>query len=101
MASNTSQHTVIAAAAEETAAERYQRDYAQQGKFTVPEPGIPDDRADRSLHQQDAERSSRRYVDINTGDSATGHHDDDTDALFIEGKKTRENDSQHKPATPA
>lgn len=94
--SNTSQHTVIAAQPEESAASRYNRDVAQQGKFTVPEPGIPDDRADRELHQQDEERSSRRYVDYATGDSATGHQDDDTDELIVEAKKDRSNDSQFK-----
>lgn len=100
MASNTSQHVAFAAPAEETAAERYDRDYAQQGKFTVPEPGIPDDRADRSLHQQDTERSSRRYVNYDTGESATGHQNDAVDDHIAAAKQDRSNDSQFKPATP-
>ena len=95
--SNTSQFVHIPAQPDETAAERYQRDIAQMGTVTVPERGsIADDRADRVLHQQDEERSSRRYVDYATGDSATGHQDDDTDALITAAKEDRSNDSQFK-----
>lgn len=91
MASNTSQPTVYPAPADETAAERYNRDIAQMGKTTVPEPGIADDRADRLIGQQDAERTSRLYVDYDTGESATGKQDDATDELITEGKKDRSN----------
>jgi len=95
--SNSSQFTVIAAQPEETAASRYNRDIAQQGTVTVPESNsIPDDRADRYIHQQDEERSSRRYVDVATGVSATGHQDDATDELYEATKEDRSNDSAFK-----
>lgn len=99
--SNTSQFEVYPAPADETPAQRYNRDYAQMGKTTVPEPGIPDDRADRQLHQQDEERSSRLYVDYATGDSATGHDDAATDDLIARAKQDRSNTSLFETVTPA
>lgn len=91
MANNTSQATVYAAPADETAAERYDRDIAQMGTETVPEPGIADDRADRLIGQQNEERTSRLYVDYDSGTSATGAQNDDTDALIQQAKKDHSN----------
>lgn len=68
----------------ESAASRYDRDYAHMGTKTVPEPGTDDDRAERQLHRQHPERSSREYVDWRTGVSATGHSDPETTAKFAE-----------------
>lgn len=66
----------------ETAAERFDRDYLHMGTTTVPAPGEPDDRKDRQLDNQSAERQARLYVDRETGVSATGVSDPEVDALF-------------------
>jgi hypothetical protein len=100
--SNTSQPVNYAGPGEEDTASRYNRDVAQQGKFTVPESNsIPDDRADRELHQQDEERSSRRYVDYDSGVSATGHDSEEKDFLVTAAKDDRSNTSLYETVTPA
>ena len=100
--SNTSQPVNYAGPGEEDTASRYNRDVAQQGKFTVPDSNrIPDDRADRELHQQDEERSSRRYVDFDSGVSATGHDSEQKDKLVEAAKRDRSNTSLYETVTPA
>jgi hypothetical protein len=57
-------------ATEESPEDRFARDYEEMG--TVDTDGNPDDRKDRELDQQSAERQSRLYVDPETID-----HDDE------------------------
>lgn len=99
--SNGAAPTVYPAPEMESAAGRYDRKYAHMGKVTVPESNsIPDDRADRQLHQQDEERSSREFVDYDSGVSATGHDSDEKDFLVTQAKKDRSNTSRHTVVTP-
>ena len=92
---NTSQHTVIAAQPEETAAERFTRDYESMGKLTVPAPGETDDRKDRQLDQQDENRQARLYVNREDGTSATGKTSDELDELMAAADADHSN-----PVTP-
>ena len=99
--SNGAAPTVYPAPAVEGTASRYDRDYAHMGKVTVPESNeIPDDRADRQLHQQHEERSSRLYVDYDSGVSATGHDHEVKDKLVEAAKKSRSNTSRMVRVTP-
>ena len=54
--------------------DRYNRDWLQRR----------DDNKERTLDQQSNERISRNYVDPETGISATGVSDPETDALWEE-----------------